>query len=92
MIREVLNMMNDVEVLMMDGCTRNEAEKHLKNGTTVYEDLEEKLDIYIKEWQSMPVDEEFVNDVKEMIETKKPMKDWGIVEMDGNTYYIEYAL
>ena len=29
--------MTDIEILMMDGCTKSEAEKHLKNGTTVFE-------------------------------------------------------
>ena len=30
-----------IEILMEDRCTKSEAEKHLKNGTTIFEDFEE---------------------------------------------------
>ena len=42
--------MTNIEVLKMDGCTRAEAEKHLKNGTTIFEDFEENFDKYMEEW------------------------------------------
>ena len=29
--------MTDIEILIMDRCTKSEAEKHLKKGTTVFE-------------------------------------------------------
>ena len=29
---------------------------------------------------------------REMVETKKPLSDWGVVEKDGKTYYIMYVL
>ena len=28
----------EIELLMMDRCTKSEAEKHLKDGSTVFED------------------------------------------------------
>ena len=31
-----------IEILMEDRCTKSEAEKQLKNGTTIFDDLEEK--------------------------------------------------
>lgn len=32
--------MTDVEILMKNGCTKTEAEKHLKNGSTIFTDFE----------------------------------------------------
>ena len=40
-----------IEILMEDRCTKSEAEKHLKNGTTIFEDFEENFDKYMKEWK-----------------------------------------
>ena len=81
-----------IEILMADRCTRAEAEKHLNNGTVIFEDFEENLDSYIKELS----DEDIVGfdekSFREMVETKKPLPDWGIVEQDGKTYYIMYCL
>lgn len=44
--------MTDAEVLMMDGCTRKEAERHLERGTTVFQksDFEKNFDNYLDEW------------------------------------------
>lgn len=84
-----------IEILMEDRCTKSEAEKHLKNGTTIFEDLEENLQKYISEWDYLndPNDDiTFTEKVKKMVESKKPMDDWGIVEKDGKTYYIMYVL
>ena len=81
-----------INILMNDGCTKSEAEKHLKNGTTIFEDFEENLDSYIKEFSDKDVigfDEE---SFRKMVETKKPLSDWGVVEKDGKTYYIMYVL
>ena len=33
-----------------------------------------------------------VNDYKKMIETGNPVTDWGVVKLDGKTYYIQYFL
>lgn len=81
--------MTDIEILMMDGCTRSEAEKHLQRGSAVIDDLEEHSEEYMSEWD---MDEEEREKVQEMIRTKKPMTDWGIVQDGGKTYYIAYCL
>lgn len=79
----------EIEILMQDGCTRAEAEKHLKNGTIIFEDFEQHFESHLKEWD---FDEDLESDIRKMVETKKPDPDWGVVEQDGKTYYIMYAL
>lgn len=81
--------MTDIEVLMKDGCTKAEAENHLKNGAQVIDDLEEHFADYMIEWS---VSDEDAEDYKRMIETKIPLSDWGIVQTENNTYYIAYVL
>lgn len=83
--------MTDLEILMMDGCTKSEAEKYLKNGTTVFEgeDFEKNFDSYMDEWG---VDEDERAEYKAMIDEKKPVANWGIVEHEVNTWYIMYVL
>lgn len=83
--------MTDLEILMMDRCTRSEAEKHLKNGTVVFEgeDFEKHFDGYMDEWD---IDEEGRAEYRAMIDDKKPVADWGIVEHEGKTWYIMYVL
>lgn len=78
----------EIEILMMDGCTRQEAEKHLKNDSVVFTDFEEHFDDYMKEWDI----EEEIPAYRKMIDEKNPVPDWGIVEDDGKTYYIMYIL
>lgn len=80
----------EIEILMADRCTRKEAEKYLLDGTTIYDDFEENFDSYMKEWDW--ADEEDIASFKKMIETKKPIRDWGVVELYEKTYYIMYAL
>ncbi len=72
----------EIEILMMDHCTRAEAEKHL-------DDFEEFFEKYMSEWG---IEGEEKEEYKTMIEDKKPVMDWGIVEDGGKTYYISYAL
>lgn len=79
----------EIEILMQDGCTRAEAEKHLKNGTTIFEDFEENFNKYIEEWS---FDEEEKAEYRKMVAEKKPLTDWGIVEDGERTYYIQYCL
>lgn len=76
-------------ILVEDGCTASEAEKHLKNGTIIFDDFEEKIDDYLDEWE---INEEDREEYRKMITDKIPVTDWGIVEKDGKTYYIEYVL
>ena len=79
----------EIEILMEDRHTRSEAEKHLKNGTTIFEDFEENFESYLNEWD---IDEEDRNEYRRMANEKIPATDWGIVEKDGKTYYIMYVL
>ena len=78
-----------INVLMADRCTRAEAEKHLKNGTVIFEDFEENVESYLDEWN---IEEEDREAYRKMVTDKIPVADWGIVEQDGKTYYIQYAL
>ena len=79
----------EIEILMQDRCTKSEAEKHLKDGTIIFEDFEENLESYLDEWD---IEEEDREPYRKMVTDKIPVADWGIVEQDGKTYYIEYAL
>ena len=81
-----------IEILMEDRCTKSEAEKHLKNGTIIFEDFEENLDSYIKEFSDEDVVGFDEKSFRKMVETKNPLSDWGVVEKDGKTYYIMYVL
>ena len=83
-----------IEILMEDRCTKSEAEKHLKNGTTIFEDFEENFDKYMEEWKSGYAEDyiEMVENYRNMIETGITVTDWGVVEKDGKTYYIMYVL
>lgn len=83
--------MTDIEVLKMDGCTKSEAEKHLLNGTIVFEDadFEKNLESYLDEWE---VEEEERAEYRKMVSEKKPLTDWGIVENSERAYYIMYVL
>lgn len=81
--------MEEIKILMMDGCTKKDAERHLKNGSIVFEDFEEHFETYMKEWN---IDEEEILTYKKMIEDKKPIPDWGIVKDGNKTFYIMYCL
>ena len=41
-----------IEILKEDRCTKSEAEKFLKSGTTIFEDFEENFDKYMQEFTS----------------------------------------
>lgn len=79
----------EIELLMLDRCTKSEAEKHLKNGSTIFEDFEENIESYLDEWD---IEEEDKDEYRKMVTDKIPARDWGIVEDDGKTYYIMYVL
>lgn len=80
-----------IEILMLDKCTKSEAEKYLKNGSIIYEggDFEKFFDDYMKEWN---IKEEDIEEYRKMVTDKIPALDWGIVEDNGKVYYIEYCL
>ncbi|WP_270467104.1 hypothetical protein [Butyribacter intestini] len=84
MIRE-----REIELLMLDRCTKSEAEKHLKNGSTIFEDFEENIESYLDEWN---IEEEDKDEYRKMVTDKIPARDWGVVEDNGKTYYIMYVL
>jgi len=81
--------MSNVEILMKNGCTKQEAERHLKNGSIVFTDFEEHFDAYMTEWG---IEENEVPEYRRMIDEKIPVRDWGVVEDSGKTYYIMYVL
>ena len=81
----------DIEILMADGCTKDDAIKHINSGTIVYEDLEENLDSYLDEMKGYN-DEEIIEGIKNMVITKDPLPDWGVVNKDGKYFFIAYAL
>ena len=83
--------MTDIEVLMKNGYSKRKAEEELKRGTVVFEgeDFERHFDDYMEEWG---VDEEEQEKYRKMLEEKIAIPDWGIVEDNGNTYYITYCL
>lgn len=79
----------DIEIIMADGSTRKEAERHLANGSIVIDDFEENIDKYMHDWN---IDDDERQLYVNMIATKKPIRDWGIVTHNGKTYYIMYVL
>ena len=79
----------EIELLMLDRCTKSEAEKHLKNGSTIFEDFEKNIESYLDEWN---IEEEDKNEYRKMVTDKIPVRDWGIVEDNEKTYYIMYVL
>ena len=83
--------MTDIEVLRKNGYSKRKAEEELKRGTVVFEgeDFERHFVDYMEEWG---VDEEEQEKYRKMLEEKIAIPDWGIVEDNGNTYYIMYCL
>lgn len=81
--------MDEIKILMMDGCTESEAKKHLKDGTVIFEDFDENLEEYLDE---LDIEEEDRNEYRKMVTDKIPVADWGVVDQDGKTYYIMYSL
>jgi transcriptional regulator with XRE-family HTH domain len=83
--------MTDIEVLMKNGYSKRKAEEELKRGTVVFEgeDFERHFDDYMEEWG---VDEDEQEKYRKMLEEKIAIPDWGIVEDNGNTYYIMCCL
>ena len=51
--------------------------------------FEKFFDDYMKEWN---IEEEDIEEYRKMITDKIPVRDWGIVEDNGETYYIMYVL
>lgn len=68
----------EVELLMKDGDTRSEAEKHLKDGAVIIEDLAENLGSYLDEWD---VDEEDRGAYRNMIEKRSLLQAGELLKM-----------
>lgn len=85
----------EIKILMEDGFTKSEAEKALKNGYIIYDDLEENFDKYMNEWKSGFDEDDYlkmVDDFKKMITTGVTVRDWSIVIFEGKKYYIQACL
>ena len=48
--------MDKMDVLILDGCTHREAEKHLKNGTRVFDSIAEYIECMEADGYSVPED------------------------------------
>ena len=71
-----------IAILEQDGCTRKEAERHLKTGTTIYENPEEYIEM-LKD-----------NDCYEgetLDDIRKGMQDISMVTYEGHEYLIMYV-
>ena len=81
-----------IAILMEDKCTMQEAKNYVdKNNAAIFtasELLEE-----VKYWKLEDEDPEACEaEYLNMINNKKPLPDWGIVDYEGTTYYIGYIL
>lgn len=82
----------DLDILIKAGWSKKQSEQHLKRGTTVFEeiDLREHFSSYLEEMGFVSEDEK--TNFRQMLDSKKPMVDWGVVEFDGKYYFVEYVL
>lgn len=78
------NRERDIEILMLDRCTKREAERHLNNGTIVYENPEEYI-------QSLKDCDCYSGETLEQIREGK-IRDVSLIEYEGHEYLIEYVL
>lgn len=85
----VMNEEMKTRILMMDGCTKDEALKHLKRGTIIYEDFDSRFENYMEEWN---IEEDSIEEYRNMVDTGVPVLDWGVVSLNGKAYYIQYCL
>lgn len=93
LLKELWAMEKNVEILMEDGCTRKEAEKHLNNGTVVYtlEDFTENFE-FMKNFHEDADEIKADKKIKKMLETKIPMDGYSFVKYDGKEWLISYCL
>lgn len=85
----------EIRILMEDGCAESDAIDHLDRGANIYDDLEENIDAYCEEFSYLDNETDevrYTDTIREMVKTKVPARDWGIVQDSGKTYYIEYVL
>lgn len=81
-----------IEIVKKDVMSLHDAKRYVDTDhCIVYEDLAENLESYLKEWFPDEEDDaDLIDDIREMIRSGKPAQDWGVVEANGRTYYIEY--
>lgn len=83
-------------ILREDGKTSSEAEKYLqKNNVVIFEgnDYEYNFDHYTKMLYGDLGTDDFAKSVSEarrMIDTGEPITDWGVVQYNGERFYIMY--
>lgn len=75
----------NIKILMADRCTKAEALKFLKTGTTIYDDIEN----YVAERNSVAYDEDEKITCDQI--RAGEVADIGYVELDGIGYVIEYV-
>lgn len=80
-----------LEIIMEDSHTKKEAVDYLCNGSAVYE-KEEFVKFFEQYMNELDVEEEDQEEYKKMIDTNKPVFDWGVVEYEGTVYFIDYVL
>ena len=74
----------EIAILMEDRCTRRDAERHLKDGTVVYEDPKD----YIENLKGCgSYDGETIEDAR-----AGRLADVSVVTYEGHEYLIDYAL
>lgn len=72
-----------INVLMADGCTRAEAEKFIKAGTTIYTDEQEIVEFAKEVSDNEPIT---LDNIK-----NGNVTDISYVRYNGNDYYIVYV-
>lgn len=80
----------EINILISAGKTKHDAEKA---NCIIYEDLEENIEKYCKEWEYLNNEEEnYTEKIRKMVKTGIPIEDWQITIYKGKKYYIEYIL
>ncbi len=74
-----------IEILKNDRCTKAEAERFIKDGTTIFEDAGEFLE-FINEFKEEDEERYTLDDVKNGC-----VADTSIVTYNDNEYYIAYV-
>jgi len=83
---------NDMFIMMLDGCTENEAKKYIRNGSTVFDgdDFENNLERYLDDWNIWQEEEK--EKYRNMVSSKEPIEDWGVVSSGELWFYVAYCL
>lgn len=87
-MRPLEERIDDIDILMKDNHTQEDAEKCLKNGAIVFDTISfmKYCKQYVEDWKDKKMGKQFQN----MMDTKNPLDGWGIVKTKWDTYYILY--